>query len=776
MKKLLVLFLTLALLLGCVPALAAPGDTTLFPAQDDDSNPYTVRSAVSIGDSLYMLCMVSDTENPGHFTTNLYRYDMGQTEPTLLASNLCNATNFDRLDSMQQNAAKLGTDPDKAVGRLFTDGTDLFSFDYLSGKVAKLTFADGQMSYDLICTIDASAFLVTEEDYSYVNAPDNVFYQDGSLYANGYQWQNDQGVRVFYTISLTDGTITTRPFSDDVYYQGITAYKDGLALAYRSSMWDSDRRSSIPAALVTLNLTTLEDTVLYSFAEDDYSSVSNLAYNAAADTLYYLDRNTVYAMSLQGGEPQKVAFVTSSYSDGFVLLSDTHCAAWDSYGVTIRSLDPAYLPTKTLTLANVWDTSLTRKFARENPDIPLIYTDMDANDQTSLAQAMISGSDAVDVITYSYSNGFSNLMKKGYCADLSSSEKLMSFASSMYPALQNAVMQDGKLYAIPVDVYGENFFYNPEVLEQIGLTEADLPTNYIDLCAFITRWNDEWIDDEDKANLLPICTVDIRAALFNLMMNSYIDYYDATNQSLDFDTPLFNELMTALDEMHTDNFIVSDHMTDAEFDEFYQTYSGLFRQDYGMLSSMEGDDAPMPWPLALKDGLEPYVGTETTVVFINPRCANLDDAIRLLESYVDNLYDTTKMMLTTSGAEGIPYRYFDEMIAGWNDELASYEKALETADEASKRDIQDNIDYMKQLLANQDDYRWEVSPETAKLYKERLAEHVFARNDNPLYASGMDTFSQISSLLERFIQKQLPRDQFIKELNKKVRMMVLENQ
>ena len=57
-----------------------------------------------------------------------------------------------------------------------------------------------------------------------------------------------------------------------------------------------------------------------------------------------------------------------------------------------------------------------------------------------------------------------------------------------------------------------------------------------------------------------------------------------------------------------------------------------------------------------------------------------------------------------------------------------------------------------------------------------MAEHVFARNDNPLYASGMDTFSQISSLLERFIQKQLPRDQFIKELNKKVRMMVLENQ
>ena len=57
----------------------------------------------------------------------------------------------------------------------------------------------------------------------------------------------------------------------------------------------------------------------------------------------------------------------------------------------------------------------------------------------------------------------------------------------------------------------------------MGLTEDDLPTNLIDLCAFITRWNDEWYDDEDKANVMPLCTIDIRGTIFNILTpNSYI--------------------------------------------------------------------------------------------------------------------------------------------------------------------------------------------------------------------------------------------------------------
>ena len=43
-----------------------------------------------------------------------------------------------------------------------------------------------------------------------------------------------------------------------------------------------------------------------------------------------------------------------------------------------------------------------------------------------------------------------------------------------------------------------------------------------------------------------------------------------------FDTPLFNQLLTALDNMAADNLDRPAVMSDMEYDEFYQLYSGLF--------------------------------------------------------------------------------------------------------------------------------------------------------------------------------------------------------
>lgn len=42
-----------------------------------------------------------------------------------------------------------------------------------------------------------------------------------------------------------------------------------------------------------------------------------------------------------------------------------------------------------------------------------------------LGQAMVSGDTTIDVIRTNVENGFDNLLEKGYCADLSSSQKLM---------------------------------------------------------------------------------------------------------------------------------------------------------------------------------------------------------------------------------------------------------------------------------------------------------------------------------------------------------------
>ena len=54
----------------------------------------------------------------------------------------------------------------------------------------------------------------------------------------------------------------------------------------------------------------------------------------------------------------------------------------------------------------------------------------------------------------------------------------MDYANSLYPALRDEVMKDGKLYAIPVTLYGSTLSYMPSKLEEIGLTEEDMPTTF----------------------------------------------------------------------------------------------------------------------------------------------------------------------------------------------------------------------------------------------------------------------------------------------------------
>ena len=45
-----------------------------------------------------------------------------------------------------------------------------------------------------------------------------------------------------------------------------------------------------------------------------------------------------------------------------------------------------------------------------------------------------------------------------------------------------------------------------------------------------------------------------------------------------------------------------------------------------------------------------------------------------------------------------------------------------------------------------------------------------------LYSAGDDTYAQLQSLHNRYIQNQITREQYIKELNQKARMIVLEDQ
>ena len=769
MKRMIALLLVLVMTLCAAAAWAAPGDTTLFARDYGANNSPSVTTAVAVGDTLYMLVNQFDEELSDNIFS-LYRYTQGQSsEPELLANKLCYTRWYSTMEDAKAAQANIGADPETGFGYLFSDGEKLYGFNTLNGEIASLTFADGAMSREVVCTVATNDLYIQEEDYSYMVDINGLCCMNGHVYFASSDWRGREPQYFLYDINLDGGAVTKLPLTQRI--NSTIPYKDGLLLSYVSSSWDENNNQEIPAQLVTVNPADGATVSLKEMADTAY--IYTLAYDAAKDTVYYFTESTLWGMTSMGA-PFKAAYANQSYVDSMTIFSSGYAALWSSDGLEIHNLDPAYLPTKTLTLIGSWRDAAARKFTQENPDIPLIFSEQYYG-MADLGQAMVSGDTTIDVIRTNVENGFDNLLEKGYCADLSSSQKLMDYVNSLYPALRDEVMKDGKLYAIPVSVYGSTLSYMPSKLEEIGLTEEDMPTTFVELCEFITRWNNEWIDDENKTNVMPFCTtMSNRSVVFDLMLKAYLDYYDAKGEPLTFDTPEFNAMLTALDSMDASNLDMPANMSDQEYDEYYQLYSGVF-VDRGLLSTAEGEYATVPLKLSIGEGKDFTVGTTMEVLFVNPRCANLPEAIKLLECYVDTLDESYKILMCPDCNDPVENQYYQDTLKNFQDSLAELQEQLKTADDAEKRDLEDTIKYYEDSLNNKESFRWDYSAQTIAQYRE-IGDHVFARHANVLYSAGNDTSTQLRSLHERYVQKQITRDQYIKELNQKARMSVLENQ
>lgn len=119
------------------------------------------------------------------------------------------------------------------------------------------------------------------------------------------------------------------------------------------------------------------------------------------------------------------------------------------------------------------------------------------NSHNDLIYDLVNGTmtnDVVDSLTSSFID-VRAIMDKGYFADLSGSDYLMEQVMKMYQPIQELIMRDGKLYAIPLTVTVELYCYDPDGWALAGFTEADVPDSFPALLDFLEAWCDRIEDD-----------------------------------------------------------------------------------------------------------------------------------------------------------------------------------------------------------------------------------------------------------------------------------------
>ena len=741
-------FFLLALAMACMSvfALAAPEDALLFTDPKDPS----VITVMPVGDTLYILARQQNADTR-LYEEVLYAYTLGASAaPELVCDDFCYTRHYLTLAQVPAEDSARYAD---GFGYLFSDGENLYGFNNLTGSMARLTFSQGVMSREEVCTVDLDALRVKGVDYEYLMDLNTTVCANGYITFVFTDWRMDVPASTLYSISLADGSVEKHPLAQPVMYLADAGEDVLLGITYPAA--DAATGQATPAGIVSIRRSDGAITRLRDWPEDQVPA--QVAYHRATDTLYYAAPSIVWAMPALG-QPEKVAYTTLAYTDSMRVLDAGYAVLWGLDGVEIRRLDPASLPVHTLTVVNQRrDVEAAKAFAQENPEVPLIYPEGTYGLQ-ELAQ------ETVDVAALWVEDGFDALAAEGYCADLSGSQVLMDFAQSLYPAIREEVMRDGKLLAIPIGFRSNQMFYNAGKLAEIGLTAADMPATLPELCQFITRWNREWMNDPAKANVMPLCTLlPNRQVVLELMLESYRGYYDATGQPLNFDTPLFHELLTALEAMDASSLDQPQQMSDLQYDQFYQLYSGVLLYN-GLLYAADVESGNVALPLALNSQTEPQIGISLQVLFVNAHSANSAQALRLLECYVETMDAYTKIPLCPAYNEPLANASYGE----YQSQLAQLQARLPEAALEEKPRMEERIAFYQGILADGSVRPWHISPETIARYREAIGPYLYVKHTKPLRDSGSQAFVQIQFLQGRYLQGEITRAQFIHGLNEQL--------
>ncbi len=798
-QKLLSFLCALVMICSCLTLSGAVAEDQAITAADipenlftatSDAEYYSLESLMAVGSTLYGTVYANSGKVLAYWQPGMEKEKIvGQKEVTDDEGNtrkICTlvfASDYSDAESLKYAALDEGKDGDHAIGELFTDGTRLMSVNPFNGLVFEIQVDGDSLVYkDIVTLQDVSFFfhVYSDDGSSYVINGGNsraVLAGDKLLfYINDWDDNTGRSTQKFYIADMATGAVKT---SSVEHVYGVNSYKDGKALV---RLFDSENGYNAETQAWDYGSIAIYDPATDTTQDvgkmDTYSSF--ILYCEALDTIIYQNNTKVIGFVGSQFTKQQIGYMPVDYVNYAVVIGKTYIVA--SYASFVaRDLDLGFRADQYLMVANMgYMYSGAQLFTERYPNIPIYFDNNYYSSMETINQAMVSGDNAVDVfavnITY---NVFETLMKKGYCADLSGYTALTDAVSRMYPVFQNQVMKDGKLYAIPYSPYGNSgWFYDPEVMNAVGLTEDDLPTNYVELCEFITRWNDEFVDDYPEYWVTEGLASDGLKAdmLSTTMLSAYIDYCNYEGKDITFDTPVFREMMQAWEGIECDQ--IDKQLADDEANDNYR--SALLTRFYttvGDFSWMGGNNEYAKYlPITLTADTDETFTTSMTVLFINPNSTHLEAAVNLLACTVEAYDNATKYTLFSDMTEPVRNSYYDQMVSNEQEYLNSLKKQLETADAADKQYLEESIkseeEYLEKTLPR---YEFDISAEAIQYYQENVVPKICIQKPS-FVTSSSDSNSELTNLVSRYRGGQITLDQFIREADNKMRMMRMEDE
>jgi hypothetical protein len=392
-----------------------------------------------------------------------------------------------------------------------------------------------------------------------------------------------------------------------------------------------------------------------------------------------------------------------------------------------------------------------------------------------LVMHMGSGDSAADIYAiYLRDYNIQDLFGKGYFADLGGSEAVKNAVSAMYPFLKDALVRNEKIIALPFMNHYSVYSYNPRAFEEVGLTEADVPKTYCELFDFMEKWEAEYAEKYPSMSLFGQ-EADILSCKLTIISSILDDQRYAClrrGESVTYDTP---EMLALLDKFEKADFSGISALTpDISSDENVITneWPKQLFQIGGYAGTQTAINRHFSYmPLKLSENEPPVVLADIQALIINPYTQNFDTALKFVSYVAGNLPKPLRADLMPLENEPIRDTSFD--FSKLEEDIKLTEKTLKEAKEEDKRTFQDRLDRLNKQYEFKKSLEWISTQESITAFR-ALGLYFTLQSPNPMYGTGAATELQ-DLIYNRFLDGQLPAGQFLKELDRKLRMMELEN-
>lgn len=757
-KWIMLLALALAALLPGT-ALAAAGDANIARNSEMQEK---------FQDGAYGACVCGDTLY-FYGSQHIYTYHIGDADLT--------AAEFELPAG--------GQDESRNIQRLFSDGETLYAFCTLeyygedgygtrAAEIYPVEIEGEKVVFGEPTEINIDGLTVSYGgDSAYFMQVNDTCYVGGYLMMYAY---NDSDREVVYALDIESGE---GYFIDGVErVRGISNYADDqLLIEYYD--YESGSRG--------FQLYDPESDSLTSACEMVESNgwLGGMVYSEESGRLFYMDGGYIKAAKdFDFENAEEVAELsTLYYSDtGGMLLPGDYYVFFTYDNTFIRATDPDALPETRLVVqmgGSYSDSIMTAyySFGNTHGDVAVVL-DQTYSEASKVIEAMMGRDSSVDIYMMSASGeAFDALYNRGFLVELKN-EEIVSEVNGMYPAVQSVLTRDGEVVAVPVSVYAWMPGLDYEGFEKIGIAREDVPDNWMDLLDLLPELPD-LLPESGNIRIFEDYMTQKTAGmqLVSAIMESWRIHQSATGQAPSYDDPVLIELFEKALALDFEELGLREG--DDE-EEIYRSYAYAMSDDernYTLFETSVGCTIGNfysncePALLGVAPGETGEIPLGVTVAIVNPFSEHVELAEEFLVELLRNMENRTAYNLSDRLNEPVMSKYTQESLDEYQKMLTEAQEKLEVAEPVDKPAIEEEIRDIERVIEDLNRYGWDISAKDIEWYRAHEDAIAVERYDF-LSAAGDD--GELSDLYEQFMAGKVSPADFLKEIDRKVRMRAME--